>query len=172
MLAVSRDSGKTWRNMELPGLPGAIESACGCYLPGPPVFTNGSTGFVTVVNSFGNNSQLGTWIETTIDSGRTWSETASRQGIDATGATHLDSSHWLMAEVNPTAIAESVDGGATWRTIASGGLLQDTFVIWVHAFAGSTAVALVQGPGDSESAISALLSTADGGRTWRQLIPG
>ena len=171
MLAVSRDAGKTWRDTTLPGLPGTTEATCGCYLPGPPVFSNASTGFVTVVNSFGNNSPFGTWIETTTDGGMTWSQAAHRPDVIAAAATQLDSSHWLMGEVNPTVVSRSDDGGAMWQTVASDGFWPLVFPLWMHAFAGSTAVAFVQGPGAPSSSTDALLITDDGGLTWRQLIP-
>jgi photosystem II stability/assembly factor-like uncharacterized protein len=171
ILGVSRDGGRTWRDTELPGLTGTTEASCGCYLAGPPVFPSASSGFVTVVNSFGSNGQPGSWIETTTDGGRSWSEAASRPGIDATGATMLDSSHWLMAQVNPTLVAESVDRGSTWQTVASDGVWPAVFPVWIHAFDASTAAAFVQGSGDPASAVYALLLTTDGGRTWRELVP-
>jgi hypothetical protein len=172
ILAVSRDSGQTWRTTDLPGLTGTTEASCGCYLAGAPAFSSASTGFVTVVNTFGNNGQYGTWIETTTDGGRTWSETASRPNIEATGVARLDSSHWLMAEANPTVISASVDGGSTWQLAASGGFWPRTFTIWIQAFDGSTAAAFLQGPGEPGSAENALVLSFDGGTTWRQLAPG
>jgi photosystem II stability/assembly factor-like uncharacterized protein len=172
MLAVSRDAGKTWHDTMLPGLPGTTEATCGCYLPGPPVFSNASAGFVAVVNSFGSVGQYGTWIETTSDGGRTWSQAAHRPDVLAAAVAQLDSSHWLMAEVNPTVVSRSDDGGTTWQAVASDGFWPAVFPVWMRAFDGSTAVAFVQGPGDTTSSTDALLITDDGGRTWRQVIPG
>jgi photosystem II stability/assembly factor-like uncharacterized protein len=174
ILAVSRDAGRTWHDAELPGVQGTTEATCGCFLARPPLFTSSSTGFVTVVNAFGSNGQYGTTVETTTDGGRTWSEASSRPDIQATGLAVLDSRHWMMTLINPTEVDATVDGGLTWQTAASGGDWADTFAASIGSLGGNDAAALVQLPGEANSASSAsmaLLLTTDGGRTWRQLFP-
>lgn len=167
ILSVSRDAGRTWADVQLPGLPGKTEATCGCYLPGPPVFTNAADGYVVVVNTFGNDANYGTWLETTSDGGRTWVERTFRTDIAASGVAELDADHWLMARVNPSGMDSSSDAGKTWRAVARSGEFDDTGPMWIHALGGSAAVALTQGSGT----VLHLLMSTDGGTTWTNIDP-
>jgi photosystem II stability/assembly factor-like uncharacterized protein len=166
-LTVSRDAGRTWREVALPGVTGMTEAECGCYLAGPPVFVDGTTGFVTVVSSFGGVGDPYTRIERTTDNGRTWAQAAYRPNVQAVGLAILGASDWIMPVVNPTEVDVTADGGATWKTLSAGGAWDQTFPTWTAALGEGRAVVLA--PIANRADLSALLLTEDGGRTWRQL---
>jgi photosystem II stability/assembly factor-like uncharacterized protein len=167
ILSVSRDAGRTWEDLQLPGLPGKTEATCGCYLPGPPVFTSSTDGYVVVVNSFGNDANYGTWLDTTSDGGRTWIQRTFRPSVEASGAADLSADQWLMARVNPSGIDSSSDAGKTWVSVPSSGALSGTSPSWMEALDGSAVAALVQGSGT----VMQLLLSTDGGATWSDIGP-
>jgi len=167
ILAVSRDAGRTWRDVALPNIAGTTEAECGCYLPEPPLFIDASIGYVTVVSSFGNGQSY-TRIDRTTDGGRTWIEVTDRPDVDATGLAVLDASDWLMPTNGPIAMDASSDGGASWATISPAEAWGTAFAEEVGGLGTSNAFALVMTPGP-DARLSALLMTTDGGRTWQQI---
>jgi len=167
ILAVSRDAGRTWRDVVLPNIAGTTEADCGCYLPAPPLFVDASIGYVTVVSSFGNGQSY-TRVDRTTDGGRTWVEVTDRPDVDATGLAVLDANHWLMPTNNLIAMDATSDGGASWATISPAEAWGPGFAEEVGGLDATTAFALVLIPGP-DTRLSALLLTTDGGRTWQQI---
>jgi photosystem II stability/assembly factor-like uncharacterized protein len=172
LLAVSRDRGRTWANVQFPGITGTTEAECGCYLTQPPTFLDANIGFATIVSSFGTEGTF-TRVAATNDGGQTWSIVADRPGLEANGLTVLDVRHWLM-EMNPTQIDATEDGGATWTTVlpfGSLGLWSNGFPLWTDRLGDGRAAALIPlfGNADFPSARSALVTSGDGGATWTQL---
>jgi photosystem II stability/assembly factor-like uncharacterized protein len=167
ILSVSRDAGRTWTDLQPPGLPGKTEATCGCYLAGPPVFTNAKDGHLVVVNSFGTHSPFGTWLETTSDGGRTWVQRTFRPNVEASGAAELGRDTWLMAGVNPSGFDSSSDGGRTWRAIAGARSFDGSAPVAIHALGGGGVIALLQ----SSGSMLHLELSADGGTTWMTIDP-
>jgi hypothetical protein len=132
-----------------------------------PLFLNPSTGFVTIVNSFGNGQPY-TRIDKTTDGGRTWIEVTDRADVEATGLAILDASHWLMPTNNPIAIDATGDGGASWTTISPADTWSAAFAEEIGGLGPTTAFVLVEVPGPNNPQ-SAMLLTTDGGQTWQQL---
>jgi photosystem II stability/assembly factor-like uncharacterized protein len=168
VLGVSRDAGRTWRAVALPEISGTTEAQCGCYLAEPPLFLDASTGFITVVSSFGNGQSY-TRVDRTTDGGHTWSQVADRPDVDATGLALLDTTDWLMPTINPTEVDGSADGGASWTAQSSGGIWDQTFGLWIGALGSTQVAALVAVPNAPDPGLSALLLTTDGGREWHQI---
>ena len=132
LLAVSRDSGKTWSEVTLPGLEGVWAGDGAWWMTEPPTFLDPSTGFVTVTDG-DSAAASGTEFFGTTDGGRTWTRENMRVGFYT--ADFIDASHWVAA--NGTTLTFTSDGGRTWQAVwpngmaAGAGLPAGTFVALV-----------------------------------------
>lgn len=117
VLAVSRDRGRTWSEVTLPGLAGLWGGDGMIEALGPPVFVNPSVGFFTVR---GLNSEA--QVFGTRDGGRTWTRENMPAGLVLTNPTgysnglatvdFIDADRWVAA--TDSAILSTSDGGKTW----------------------------------------------------------
>ena len=164
ILDVSRDGGHTWQDAGLPGLAGDDEAQCGCYLAGPPLFTDPANGYVTVISTAADGTSV-TNIDRTTDGGRSWTIEATQPLATDSGVAVLDPLHWLLLVGYPTAVFGTADGGASWQTVAPAGSPSDQFT-WVAGLDAHRAGALRTVTGASSS-FSALYLSADVGATWR-----
>ena len=127
LLAVSRDGGRSWTEVALPGL-GAQGSD---QLASRSVaFVDSSTGFVTVQT--GSDSR----VFGTTDGGRNWTRenmparfgvldgAYTSNGLDVTD--YVDADHWV-ASVGAT-FQSTADGGKTWQPAANAGLPRGVFI--------------------------------------------
>ena len=163
ILDVSRDGGHTWQDAGLPGLAGDDEAQCGCYLAGPPLFTDPANGYVTVISTAADGTSV-TNIDRTTDGGRSWTIEATQPLATDSGVAVLDPLHWLLLVGYPTAVFGTADGGASWQTVAPTGSPSDQFT-WVAGLDAHRAGALRTVTGASTS-FSALYLSADGGAAW------
>ncbi|HEX7592477.1 MAG TPA: hypothetical protein VF375_11045 [Candidatus Limnocylindrales bacterium] len=119
VLAVSRDSGKTWSEVTLPGLDNLWGGNGMVQTLGPPVFDDPSNGFLAVVVA-GNPEIFGT-----TDGGHTWTMT-NMAGAEMTAADFIDPTHWAVVE--SFGVVTTWDAGKTWRQTLGRGLPDGTFV--------------------------------------------
>ena len=115
LLSVSRNGGKTWSEVKLPGMaayPGGIDA----YLDQAPVFLDSRTGFVSV--DYGNANGSGVAVFVTVDAGLTWSRVeAPSKGISVQPSVDfIDATHWVTSV--GSSVASTSDGGTTWKTTA------------------------------------------------------
>jgi photosystem II stability/assembly factor-like uncharacterized protein len=169
ILAVSRDGGRTFEDVTLPGVQGTTEAQCDCYMPEPPVLVDPSTGYLVVVTLA--STPMESRLYRTTDAGLTWTSIADRTDVEASGLAVLDSTHLLLARVNPTSVDLSADGGSTWSTASAGGAWDDTYPLWIGGLPPDIAASLVSLP-QTDGRLFGLIRTLDGGRTWQQLRPG
>jgi photosystem II stability/assembly factor-like uncharacterized protein len=129
LLAVSRDGGKTWSEVTLPGLEGVWAGDGTWWMTEPPTFLDPSTGFVTVTSG-DSAAASGTEVFGTTDGGRTW--TRENMPVGFYTADFIDASRWVAA--SGTTLTFTSDGGRTWQAVwpngmpASAGLPAGTFV--------------------------------------------
>jgi photosystem II stability/assembly factor-like uncharacterized protein len=109
LLAVSRDAGRTWSDVPLPGNEG-LAGGFDVFMEEAPVFLDANTGFVNVLNSRGETFSD---VFITTDGGRTW--TGQHVPFDARHVDFLDTSHWLAP--GNSSVAVTADGGKTWKTV-------------------------------------------------------
>jgi photosystem II stability/assembly factor-like uncharacterized protein len=127
LLAVSRDGGKNWTDVRLPGLGTQYSEQAASR---SVTFVDPSTGFVTVSTS-SNAEVFGT-----TDGGLTWTRKnmPSRFGVLAGAdftygldvADFVDADHWVAAV--GTAFQSTADAGKTWQLAANAGLPRGAFV--------------------------------------------
>jgi photosystem II stability/assembly factor-like uncharacterized protein len=150
---VTRDGGKTWRQVNLP-LPAAIASGCNCNTSAP-MFTSTRDG------SFLLTGQAAV-VYVTHDSGGSW----SARSVPAASAGGLDfvngNTGWVVDYAGGTVYFTS-DGGSRWTAIST--IPAATNVPQLDFVDQATGYAL-RGPGKPP-----LLKTTDGGHTWQEIQP-
>jgi photosystem II stability/assembly factor-like uncharacterized protein len=155
-LLVSRDGGRSWTTQYLPSPPGG----CSCSTD-VPLFTDRDHGFAIVLG----NANYGLLMTT--DGGQTWRSAVGVPRGWFPVAAALDPAHiWLLVTSGsgkgaaPT-LFRSVDGGATWSSVAAGipvvggDVVSLQFLDADHGFVIQSGV-----PGGQ------MLATTDGGRSW------
>lgn len=167
LLSVSRDSGATWADVQLPGLgipPGSSGpslSACAepgqLWVPGPGgvAFLSATEGYTAVSCTRGD---FGTHYYRTTDRGQSWSQVAAIAPSVEVAPVFVDATHWLQPLA--AGLQVTVDGGKTWMTVARNGL-EGHQIYWLCTRDGVNGAALPQG------ANSPLFLTWDGGKTWQ-----
>jgi photosystem II stability/assembly factor-like uncharacterized protein len=170
------DAGRTWHALALPR-PAAVPAADvagGQLWAGPPVrITSPSTAVTWQVYTDPTGASPG-WIAfyTTSDAGRTWRQA----GPIVPGGTVAAASalRWLVIAPNGLR-AETTDGGTTWTTAATSGLVLP--VRWLQfptddgfGWAG-VGQSTVMCAGPDGCGPDGLEATSDGGQTWRSLAP-
>lgn len=170
VLAVSRDAGKTWQDVPLPGLAAAVGgTAYGgtqAWLPVPPMFTSPDDGWVTLATSDASGSSLALVYRTT-DGGRSWRLVADQPGQSSGGIAVLSPTHWLLPVDNLpySGLLETTDGGTTWAALPGAGSPTAPWVVSLDA-AGASRLIAAAPAGNSYPARVTLLLSSDTGRTW------
>ena len=155
MFAVSRDAGRTWTDVMLPGVPSAIGQWV--RFAQPPIFI-GSTGIALVAPNDGSGISD---IDRSDDGGRTWTRVAT---TSSPSLAVLRQDAWLRAGAAPGVLEVTTDAGVTWHTLATVGLPPAATITWL-GFSDSTHGALTASTG--LPATSGLYVSQDGGSTWR-----
>ena len=170
------DGGKTWANQDLPApasTPDALTSesdACSSY---PPQFVDANTGYMLVkcTNLSGSTPTNTAWTYKTTDGGINWTPLpALPKGIGSMFFLNNTTGWFLGAtSTDPTqavySISRTTDGGQTWTMLiqpnwnGSMDFISDQ-VGWITATSGT-----------SQNLEKALVTTTDGGKSWKQLQP-
>ena len=166
----THDAGRTWKPQTLPTPPGIAPTNADPSLYWeaellPPVF-DGPNGAGILISTVVTNNTTAThhdYVYRTRDRGAHWS-LADPPLRDATWARVVDANNWWAG--NATTLTHTSDAGAHWTTIPNTGLdlgiapgLSD-----LQFPTAANGWALV---GDRSTGVLRLLSTDDGGRTWR-----
>ncbi len=162
VLALSRDSGRNWSEVTLPGLEGQWGGDGSVEALGPPVFVDPSVGFFTVLVNGTDPEVFGT-----TDAGRTWSLANFPSGLNAvfgssswSGADFVDATHWAAA-VGSTVQLTS-DAGKIWKSSLGQGLPAGKFIKLAFVDA-TTGYGLFQPEGGTDYY---LYRTSNGGDEW------
>lgn len=175
LLAVSRDGGKTWSEVTLPGYQGAWGGDGGETL-GPPVFVDSSVGFVTVQAAAGPGAlqvPTDTQVFGTKDGGRTWAQETLPASFPPNGSPKppwygpddfIDATHWVAAQGSTLFVTAD---GKTWKSALGSGLPQGSFatLAFLDPENGFGLFKAADGSG------SFLYRTSNGGDEW-QLVYG
>jgi hypothetical protein len=169
-LTVTRDGGKTWRSVTLPAPVGTQ------FTVTDPVFFNQDQGIVHVNAQIyqGNTESPSDYLAVTGDGGNTWSALPqlSIPGY-AQAFAFIDSNHFFVlvsdSKGSTDSIYRTADGGRTWSAAGDLPPLFQTypelmFIDSQHGFVDEPSQNIGGGP-------LALLSTSDGGRTWKDMHP-
>jgi photosystem II stability/assembly factor-like uncharacterized protein len=159
MFAVSRDGGRTWIDVALPGVPATIGQWVR-FLQAPIII--GSTGIVLVAPNDGSGISD---IDRSDDGGKTWIRVGT---TSSPSLAVLGRASWLRSGATPGVIEATTDAGATWHQLALAGLPLASTITWM-AFSDPNHGALTAGTG--LAATSGLYVTQDGGATWRLATP-
>lgn len=173
VLAVSRDAGRTWRDVQLPGLATAVGGTVygGTQVTADvPIFTSPTEGWVTVSASDQNGNSIGLLYHST-DGGHTWTRSSLQQGQPSGGVAILDRSHWLVPidNVPYAGLLETTDGATTWSALPGVGAPSTPWLVWIAPL-DPTHVAATTPVGDSYPDRVVLLLSADAGRTWTPAV--
>jgi photosystem II stability/assembly factor-like uncharacterized protein len=172
ILAVSRDGGRTWATV---GLPGVLSRWGGAQnLPlGPPAFLTGELGLFALTSSdeatTGDTSgNPRTLVYSTADGGNTWTQRAS-VAFDAGGSmAFLSATGWIASVQGlPATLEVTTDGGATWQAVNPTGVPAGSFET-IAAIDGTRLLGLILTGGNSGNPHVLALS-ADGGATWQTI---
>jgi photosystem II stability/assembly factor-like uncharacterized protein len=156
IFAISRDGGRTWRDVRLPGVPRVI-GQWATFLQ-PPVLVDGLTGVALVAHNDGSGMAD---IDRSDDAGRTWRRVST---TTATSLAVIDQWDWLRPASTPGTIEETNDAGRTWRATTAHGLPAAT-ITWLGGFDTTGNGALLAS--GANPAGSGLYVTADSGLTWQ-----
>lgn len=163
ILSVSRDGGRTCSGVSLPGF-GALPSNTLLSVPVAPMFSDPSHGVVAVSVDVPLRLPQVEFF-TTADGGNTWKaairQVAAHYSQIAEVASVADQSRLVTVAVQHFSV--SADAGVSWMDFDAVGLPKDEAVSWAGFTDASHGIALVfVGPGPW-----GLMTTSDGGRTWR-----
>ena len=153
----TEDGGATWRRQLLPaaGQDGPNAGPCFCGIGGP-VFPTANDGFLVVTGDV-------RMVYATHDGGLTWQPTSYPLDTNAGGIEFVDPLHgWLR---DGRALYGTANGGATWTLfsqVLDGGPL--SFISSSEGWAWLR-------QGWEETGPPALIHTADGGKTWKPVVP-
>ncbi len=166
VLEVSRDRGQTWAEVALPGIAPHQEGGPMVYLAGPPVFLSPQSGVaaVTIAEPDGSHTRI---FQTT-DSGATWTLVSDQPVEASAGLAVIDAAHWLLPVDNPFGLLSTADAGASWQQVATNGLANGGWMIWIAALQGGDLATLVPA-GNSYPGSALLFVSGDGGHTWQGL---
>jgi photosystem II stability/assembly factor-like uncharacterized protein len=168
-LFVSRDGGRTWQVVSLPAPPAELGGTATLELPRA---LDSSRDLLLERLSFAAN--LGpTEVLLSHDGGASWSVGATIETGFATGIVVLGPQHWLTSigsAADPAPLHETLDGGRTWRPIATAGLPNDHPLLSLDFVDSKTGWASADSS-DQGGLPMQLYATSDGGATWRLLRP-
>lgn len=163
IFAVSGDSGRTWRDVALPGVPSATGQAA--YFLQPPVFIPlprgvfiGTPRGVALV-AHNDGSGLAD-IDRSDDFGKSWTRVSTTTASSLAVRSYTS---WLRPGIEPGTIEATDNAGLTWQPLAVAGLPAAP-ITWI-GFADASHGALLAASGDAYS--SGLYVTSDSGSTWR-----
>lgn len=175
VLAVSRDAGRTWQGVTLPGLAeavgGTVYGGTQVWLAGPPTFTSATDGWLAAAGSETKNANQLTLVFRTTDGGRRWSLVSQPLGQPSGGVAVLDAAHWLVPVDNlpGSGILQTDDGGGAWSPLPGAGAATTPWLVWIHAL-DATHVAAATPVANSYPDRVTLLLSSDAGRSWTPAI--
>jgi photosystem II stability/assembly factor-like uncharacterized protein len=166
-MLVSRDGGATWK---VPSFPIPSSTGCPCYVQ-MPNFVDSTHGMLVVS---GQDGLVGTTLLlTTSDAGTTWRE-SKRPGTGYVLLLDLVNANDVFALVTPPGwtklskggfeLYHSPDGGGTWALVSA-----DVPATWPPGFLQF--VDLNHGFEANINGADVLLTTADGGKSWKSITP-
>jgi hypothetical protein len=163
----THDAGRTWQPQTLPTPPGITPTDANPYWKAeliPPVFA-GTNGAGIVISTLVTNNTTATdhdYVYVTRDRGARW-WLADPPLREATWARVVDANNWWAG--NATTLTHTSDAGAHWTTMSNTGLDFQIDGTGDLQFATPTNGWALTGSPSSET--FRVLSTDDGGRTWR-----
>jgi len=178
-LMVSRDAGRTWSTVNLPGMyPDPIPGPVALGVDGP-VFWDAADGVIAVgVYEYNSGTQPAVWFYRTSDAGRSWTvfkePTELSPMPDFPGA--IAGRVWATTGFFCSLVTSS-DFGASWTAVPGSGMPQnkpflsvnlmdkDHGIATVFADAGA-ATTDASGATTGSGGTRVLMQTSDGGRTW------
>jgi hypothetical protein len=161
---VSRDSGRTWADVALPGITAHQEGGPMVYLAGPPVFLTPQSGALAV--TIENTPVTHTAIYRTTDSGGTWTLASDLPVEASSGLALVDETHWFLPVDNPFGLLSGANAGGSWQRVATSRLANGGWLVWIGALEGGTLAATIPS-GHSYPGSVLLFVSADGGHTWQ-----
>ena len=168
-LTTTKDGGKSWTAVRLPQPPGSL------FTVTSPVFFDQLHGIIHInAETYqGNTSTPSDYLAVTDDGGQTWS-LLPRLPVPgyAQAFFFLDRSHFYVlvssAKGDVATLYRSIDGGMTWYQVGNVAPVPNnpkiTFIDPQHGFIEVPSQAIGKAP-------DTLSSTADGGRTWKDMHP-
>jgi photosystem II stability/assembly factor-like uncharacterized protein len=139
LLEVSRDAGRTWHDARLPGFEGRV-GGDDVWLDGPMISPDPVNGLVTVGAMDAGVAHTRLYL--TINAGQSWTVLSDRAMHAASGPALLDATHWLLRLVNPFGLATTSDGGASWHDIATNGIGNGGWIVWMGGLDARHAIAV------------------------------
>jgi photosystem II stability/assembly factor-like uncharacterized protein len=163
LLAGSRDGGRTWFEVSLPGV-GATYHGGGTIEPiGPPVVDGGRLA-VAAYDRSGGDGRIRIW--ESADSGATWSEVRSNGPLTGGRVAFVTPDLWVAEDRRASEIHRTLDAGRTWESFPTEGLTNGTRYGLTFATAMDGMIVAEAPDGDLMEPL-VLFVTRDGGRTWR-----
>lgn len=175
LLAVSRDGGKSWSEVTLPGYRGAWGGDGGETF-GPPVFVDSSVGFVTVQATAGPATPQvpgDTEVFGTRDGGRTWTHETLPASFQPSSSPitwygpddFIDATNWVVAQGSTLFVTAD---GKTWKSALGQGLPPGSFdkLVFLDPSDGFALFKASDGSG------TFLYQTSSGGDEWQPVYGG
>jgi photosystem II stability/assembly factor-like uncharacterized protein len=153
IFAVSRDAGRTWTDVPLPGVAHATGQEA--FAITPPAFV-GSTGAIIVVRVGAPNAD----IDRSLDGGRTWTQVGS---TSFRPLAMVSATTWLTPGERAGTLSRTTDAGETWETVVGQGLPPGTIGSLDFIDAKSGIAIVTTGPAGGPR----LYLTSDAGATWQ-----
>ena len=163
---VSRDAGRTWSTVDLPGL-GSVPAGARSSVAAGPMFWDSIDGALAVsISPVGSSVQPAVWFYRTSDAGQSWTmiREPAPEPVNPLELNALVGRQWAVVGTDQRlfGLTVSTDFGASWVDVPGFGMPAHTAFDWVDFADQTHAAATIFASAGS----TALMLSSDGGRTW------